>query len=66
MYGFGLTHILDDEGTIVRWGHTGEEDGASARLYHYPQQGLDVAVLGNISWCAGDMGWAIHDALVGN
>ncbi|MGW7619964.1 serine hydrolase domain-containing protein [Streptomyces antimycoticus] len=66
MYGFGLTHILDNEGTLVRWGHTGEEDGVSARLYHYPQQGLDVAVLGNISWCAADMGWAIHDALVGN
>lgn len=65
MYGFGLTHILDGEGTIVRWGHTGEEDGASARLYHYPQQDLDVAVLGNISWCAGAMGWAIHDAIVG-
>lgn len=66
MYGFGLTHILDDEGTIVRWGHTGEEEGVSARLYHYPQRGLDVCVLGNISWCAGDMGWAVHDALVGN
>ncbi|MEV4334386.1 serine hydrolase domain-containing protein [Streptomyces sp. NPDC049597] len=66
MYGFGLTHILDDEGTVVRWGHTGEEDGVSARLYHYPQRDLDVAVLGNISWCAGDMGWAVHDALVGS
>jgi CubicO group peptidase (beta-lactamase class C family) len=66
MYGFGLTHILDDEGTVVRWGHTGEEEGVSARLYHYPQKGVDVAVLGNISWCAGDMGWAVHDALVGN
>ncbi|GGY98060.1 hypothetical protein GCM10010365_15780 [Streptomyces poonensis] len=65
MYGFGLTHILDDEGTVVRWGHTGEEDGVSARLYHYPRHGLDVAVLGNISWCAGDMGWAVHDAVEG-
>ncbi|MCX5233281.1 beta-lactamase family protein [Streptomyces sp. NBC_00233] len=65
MYGFGLTHLLD-KGTIVRWGHTGEEDGASARLYHYPQHDLDVAILGNISWCAGAMGWAIHDAIVGS
>ncbi|MFH8369619.1 serine hydrolase domain-containing protein [Streptomyces sp. NPDC018031] len=64
-YGFGLTHILDDEGTVVRWGHTGEEDGVSARLYHYPRQDLDVAVLGNVSRCAGDMGWAVHDAVVG-
>ncbi len=64
-YGFGLTHILDDEGSVVRWGHTGEEDGASARLYHYPRQDLDVAVLGNVSWCAGAMGWAVHDAIIG-
>lgn len=63
-YGFGLTHLLDDGGTVVRWGHTGEEDGVSARLYHYPRHDVDVAVLGNVSWCAGDMGWAIHDALV--
>lgn len=62
-YGFGLTHLLDD-GTVVRWGHTGEEDGVSARLYHYPHADVDVAVLGNVSWCAGAMGWAIHDALV--
>ncbi|MBD9732204.1 beta-lactamase family protein [Streptomyces sp. H28] len=65
MYGFGLTHLLDAEGTVVRWGHTGEEDGASARLYHYPRHDLDVAVLGNINWCAGAMGWALHDAVVG-
>ncbi|GGZ98981.1 serine hydrolase [Streptomyces subrutilus] len=65
MYGFGLTHILDDEANIVRWGHTGEEDGVSARLYHYPQHDLDVAVLGNTSWSAGDLGWAAHDAIVG-
>ncbi|MFF5482198.1 serine hydrolase domain-containing protein [Streptomyces sp. NPDC012935] len=64
MYGFGLTHLLNGEGNIVRWGHTGEEDGVSARFYHYPQHDVDVAVLGNISWCAGTMGWAIHDAIV--
>ncbi|MDQ0988224.1 serine hydrolase [Streptomyces sp. V2I9] len=65
MYGFGLTHLLDDEGNTVRWGHTGEEDGVSARLYHYPRHDMDVAVLANVSWSAGDMGWAVHDAIVG-
>ncbi|MEV8592775.1 serine hydrolase domain-containing protein [Streptomyces sp. NPDC052012] len=64
-YGFGLTHLLDDEGDVVRWGHTGEEDGASARLYHYPHLDVDVAVLGNVSWSAGELGWAVHDALTG-
>ncbi|SEB30090.1 serine hydrolase domain-containing protein [Streptomyces melanosporofaciens] len=61
----GERHLYNGAGHL-RWGHTGEEDGVSARFYHYPQQDLDVAVLGNISWCAGDMGWAIHDAVVGN
>ncbi|MFC7216991.1 serine hydrolase domain-containing protein [Streptomyces polyrhachis] len=65
MYGFGLTHLLDDESGIVRWGHTGEEDGVSARLYHYPRHDLDVAVLANVSWSAGSMGWAVHDTIVG-
>ncbi|MFI8369925.1 serine hydrolase domain-containing protein [Streptomyces sp. NPDC085466] len=66
MYGFGLTHLLDDEDAVVRWGHTGEEDGVSARLYHYPRHDLDVALLGNVSWSAGDLGWAIHGAIVGS
>ncbi|MFF2776111.1 serine hydrolase domain-containing protein [Streptomyces sp. NPDC058052] len=65
MYGFGLTHLLDDEGNVVRWGHTGEEDGVSARLFHYPRHDVDVAVLGNVSWSVGDLGWALHDAIVG-
>ncbi|MFC9266207.1 serine hydrolase domain-containing protein [Streptomyces zhihengii] len=64
MYGFGLTFLLDDNDRVVRWGHTGEEDGASARLYHYPEGDVDIAVLGNVSWSAGDLGWAIHDAVV--
>ncbi|MFB7941573.1 serine hydrolase domain-containing protein [Streptomyces sp. NPDC056049] len=64
MYGFGLSHLLDDDETVVRWGHTGEEDGVSARLFHYPRYDLDVALLGNVSWSAGELGWAIHGAIV--
>ncbi|MEZ4658112.1 MAG: hypothetical protein R2911_11105 [Caldilineaceae bacterium] len=47
----------------ARWGHTGEEDGVSCRLYHYPPQNLDVIILGNQSWCAGGLGWEIHDLI---
>jgi CubicO group peptidase (beta-lactamase class C family) len=65
MYGYGIMFILDDHGTVVRWGHTGEEDGVSARLYHYPGLDVDVAILGNHSWCAGKLAWEIHDALIG-
>jgi CubicO group peptidase (beta-lactamase class C family) len=64
MYGYGVMFILDNIGRVVRWGHTGEEDGVSARLYHYPALDVDVAILGNQSRCAGTLAWEIHDALL--
>ena len=63
-YGYGNFFILDQNEQIVRWGHTGEEDGVSCRLYYYPKENLDVAILGNQSWCAGDLAWAIHDLIL--
>ena len=64
MYGYGNYFLLDEGGVVVRWGHTGEEDGASCRFYHYPQLETDLIILGNQSGCAGELGWAIHDLLV--
>ena len=64
MYGYGNFFLLDASDQIVRWGHTGEEDGVSGRLYHYPRQNLDVIILGNQSWCAGSLAWEIHDLIV--
>jgi CubicO group peptidase (beta-lactamase class C family) len=63
-YGLGCMSTMDTSGALVRWGHTGEEDGVSARLYHYPGLDTDVAVLSNQSWSTGDIGWQIHDRLV--
>ena len=63
-YGYGNFFLLDDTGQIVRWGHTGEEDGVSCRLYYYPKQNLDVVILGNQSWCAGRLAWEIHDLIL--
>jgi CubicO group peptidase (beta-lactamase class C family) len=63
MYGFGNNFILDDDKRVVRWGHTGEEDGVSCRLYYYPQADLDVIILGNQSWCAGKLGWELHEMI---
>jgi CubicO group peptidase (beta-lactamase class C family) len=63
-YGYGNLFLLDDTGQIVRWGHTGEEDGVSCRLYHYPRQDLDVVILGNQSWCAGSIAWEIHNLIL--
>ena len=61
MYGYGNMFILDDTDQIVRYGHTGEEDGASCRLYYYPEQNLDVVILSNQSWGAGDLAWESDD-----
>lgn len=63
-YGYGVMSILDDDGTVIRWGHTGEEDGVSTRLYHYPSLNIDVAICANTSWSAGKLAWNIHDLLL--
>jgi CubicO group peptidase (beta-lactamase class C family) len=63
-YGYGNFFLLDEEDRIIRWGHTGEEDGVSCRLYHYSKQNLDVVILGNQSWCAGSLAWEIHDLIL--
>lgn len=65
MYGYGNEFILDEENKdIVRCGHTGEEYGVSCRLYYYPSIDLDVVLLANQGWCAGSLGWSIHDIIM--
>ncbi len=64
MYGYGNNFILDQDERIVRWGHTGEEDGVSCRLYYYPKENLDVIILANRSWSAGSLAWEIHDLIL--
>lgn len=63
-YGFGCFILLDDEERIVRWGHTGEEDGVSCRLLYYPRHKLDVVILGNQSSCAGAVSRDIHELIM--
>lgn len=65
-YGYANIFLSNDSNQIVRWGHTGEEDGFSCRLYFYPTLDMDVIILGNQSWCAADLAWKIHDMLLGN
>jgi hypothetical protein len=56
--------LTNEHQDIIRWGHTGEEDGVSCRLFYYPQQDVDAIILGNQSWCAGELGWEIHDLVI--
>ncbi len=64
MYGYGCEFLLDEEGEVVRYGHTGEEGGISCRLYSFPCQDVDVVILGNQSGCAGEIAWPIHELVV--
>lgn len=62
-YGLGCYVLLDDSNQIVRWGHTGEEEGVSCRLWYYPRQDVTVVILGNQSSCAGQVSRAIQDLI---
>lgn len=46
-YGYGLWFQKDIHGTIIKYGHTGEDPGVSARLFHYPQQDIDLVLFSN-------------------
>ena len=65
MYGFGCFIMLGEDGKVVRWGHTGEEDGVSCRLDYYPAQKLDVVILANQGSCAGRAAADIHEVVMG-
>ena len=58
-YGYGIEIVSDMNGRIIRWGHGGEEAGVSCRLHHYPNSGLDVAIMGNATECAGSLAMRI-------
>jgi CubicO group peptidase (beta-lactamase class C family) len=64
-YSFGCFILLDDKENILRWGHTGEEDGVSCRVLYYPKQKLDAVILGNQSSCAGKVARDIHELICG-
>ena len=52
-YGYGTWILLGADGQVVCYGHTGEDPGTSARVFHYPQHHVDTVVVGNSSGCSG-------------
>ena len=62
--GYGIYFTLDQDKRIVRWVRFGEDAGESCRLYSYPKMNLDVVVVGNQSWCAGELATEIHDLIL--
>jgi CubicO group peptidase (beta-lactamase class C family) len=64
MYGFGCFLLLDEDSQVIRWGHTGEEDGVSCRLAYYPKHKLDVVILGNQTGGASRVLNDIHELIM--
>jgi CubicO group peptidase (beta-lactamase class C family) len=64
MYGFGCFILLGDNLEILRWGHTGAEDGVSCQLAYYPKHKLDIVILGNQTGGAGRVLLDIHELIM--
>jgi CubicO group peptidase (beta-lactamase class C family) len=64
MYGFGCFILLGDNSEILRWGHTGAEDGVSCHLAYYPRHKLDIVILGNQTGGAGRVLRDIHELIM--
>lgn len=64
-YGYGMWFYTDGKNGIIRYGHSGEDPGASCRIYYYPSADIDIILLGNKSLCAGAMMEKINEAIVG-
>ena len=62
-YGRGVIHVGD--GPSARFGHTGEDPGASARIWTYPATGERVAVVSNVTEGAGAITRGIDKVLAG-
>lgn len=63
-YGYGNWFALGKDGSIICYGHPGEDPGASARVYHYPSQDLDVVVLANQSGRAGPVHRTLREMIM--
>ena len=63
-YGYGLAFVLDLD-RIVRYGHAGDDPGVSVKAFYYPDQNLDLIILGNQSHCADTPAALIHDLILG-
>ena len=57
---WGLAFLHLGEGVRARYGHGGSDPGVSSRLACYPQAGIRVAVLSNVTEGAGDAFRAIE------
>lgn len=64
-YGFGAIFLSDERGQVLRYGHTGEEEGVACRLWSYPTLGVDVALLSNHTEGVSAVAWPLHDLLLG-
>ena len=63
-YGLGVLHV--GEGPSTRFGHTGEDPGASARAWTYPATGERLVVVSNVTDGAGPVTRRMDALLAGS
>lgn len=63
-YGYGTWVLTDNNGQVIRYGHTGEDPGVSARVMYYPTKDIDIIILGNQSDCTGDILKELHKEIL--
>ncbi len=54
-YGLGIWLSYNQQGELVRYGHSGEEPGVSTRLYHYPKENIDLVLFSNHGFSTADL-----------
>lgn len=62
-YGYGMALLLE-KGEVVRYGHSGDDPGVSAKVFHYPDQAIDLVILGNQSHCSDEVGRFVHELIM--
>lgn len=46
-YGYGMWFHMAEDGSVIKYGHTGEDPGVSACVYHYPKEDIDLVLFSN-------------------
>lgn len=62
-YGYGLWFQQDASGELIKYGHTGEDPGVSARLFHYPKKDIDLVLFSNHGYSTTTLLKALEEVL---
>ncbi len=63
-YGYGLWFQHNEDGKLLKYGHTGEDPGVSARLFYYPDQDIDLVLFSNHGFSTTNLLRALEEVLL--